>query len=178
MSFMYSGLRSTRDAVVVSSDILLLSVRRQAALVSFSVSSSPRIALPHLVIQIRYAASETRIFISLVAPAFGWVGATFGLLRRVSSVVCILDCRAPHPSIVPKVISGHVSSPCGHISFAKVQMSWVVGCVHSIKIWFIVSSSSPMQQSSKADERKKSRASCPAHAGLTIPHRPRTAHTR
>ena len=137
---------STRDAVVVSSDILLFIVFRQAAFVIRSVCSLPRIARLHLMIQIRYAASDTRIFNSLVAPAFGRSGATLVLLRWCSSAVHVLTSSSPHPIIVHRVISGHVSSPCGHTPFARDHISLIVGCMHSVSMWFIVSSSSQVLQ--------------------------------
>ena len=146
ISFMNSGLRSTRDAVVVSSGSLLFSVFCHAAFVIRSVCSLPRIARSHLMIQIRYAASDIRIFSSLVAPAFGRSGATIALLRLCSSVVRILTWSSPHPIIVPRVISGHVSSPWGHVAFARDHISLVVGCMHSVSMWFIVSSSSQVLQ--------------------------------
>ena len=131
---MYSGLRSTRDAVVVSSDSLLFIVFRHAAFVILSVCSLPRIARSHLRIHIRYAASDNRIFSSRVAPAFGRSGATLALLRLCSSMVRVLTWSSPHPIIVPRVISGHVSSPCGHVVFARDHISLVVGCKHSVSM--------------------------------------------
>ena len=68
---MYSGLRSIRDAVVVSSDSLLFIVFRHAAFVIRSVCSLPRISLLHFMIQARYTVSGTGVFISGVAPAYG-----------------------------------------------------------------------------------------------------------
>ena len=106
----------------MSSDTLLFSVFRHAALVVRSVCSLPRIALSHLIVHIRYAASDIRILSSLVAPAFGRAGATLVLLWCCSSAVCVFICSSPHPMIVPNVISGHVSSPCGQVPFARDHM--------------------------------------------------------
>jgi len=53
---------------------------------------------------------------------FAWLGILVFLeLRTV--VISIL----PHPRMIPRVISGHLSLPCGHSSLAVFHMICLLG---------------------------------------------------
>lgn len=92
------------------------------------------ITLLHCRVQIRYAASDIKIFASLVAPAF-----TMGSSRGFScswfvGLGVVLTSRSPMPSIVPMVIGGHSLSLCGHMSWAADHIFVPVLASHLVRM--------------------------------------------
>ncbi len=102
----------------------------------------PCITLSHLTVVTRLCVdSNIRILAKHVALV-SMVGV-FSVLRFPGCPVfwTVFTLSIPHPSITLRVISSQVLSPCGHTFHAMVHMLCLIGCSHSISIWFIVSSS-------------------------------------
>ena len=88
------------------------------------------ITLSHLRTQIRWAASEIRICSSLSVLLF-----FFGLsLLLFPSWASSLVTRQLLPSIIPRLISGHLSRLCGHISLARSHTSFAGPASHTVSI--------------------------------------------
>ena len=127
--------------IIMSSMSLLLTTLHQVTSALLEVWSLPCITLLHLSDQIRCTDSDIRILAKCVALVL-MVGV-FSVLQFPGCPVfwTVFMLSILHPSITLRVISSQVLSPCGHTFCAAVYMLCLVGCSHSISIWFIVSSS-------------------------------------
>jgi len=101
------------------------------ALISPSERAFSYMTLLHLSIHIRYADSGSRIWKSQVGP---WCMLVCCLHQL--SLPGLIGCRLmlPHPSIVPRVISGQGMFLYGQRDFARSHMSWVFFSLHCVSM--------------------------------------------
>ena len=125
-------------AVILSSVSLLF-----IALSHLDVASSFEwviswITLSHQRTHIRWAASEINICRSRVAPLCFTEGPVFWLFLLSWLASAVL--RHKHPSIVPRLISGHRMSVCGHMFFAWFQTveAWPTSHYRSVCFMFSI----------------------------------------
>jgi len=120
ISFMYLSVHAIFVVVTLLMVNLSLIVWYHFALISPLEMTFSCMTLSHLSIHIRYADSKSRIWRSRVGP---WCLLVHRLHQL--SLPGLVGCRLmlPHPSIVPRVISGQGMFLCGQRDFARCHMS-------------------------------------------------------
>jgi hypothetical protein len=119
-------------AINLSSVSRLFIAQCHFAEISFASSRFSCITLSHLMAQIRYADSDTRICRSFDSLLVDLRGAMFPAGQAWSSSEHM--CRFPHPSIVPRLMIGHCSFSCGQKFFARSQMICLAGSWHEVRM--------------------------------------------